>query len=108
MAYKLDILGSHQSLVVSLVSYRMGPTGSTGERQEMVLAKGGTHTRVTLQEMDSWVARIVFCCSVYFQHYYLILLHCHLGIVVSQTPRVLEPYWLTWAEVCSLTSYVEA
>ena len=71
----------------------MEPGGRTGERLEMVAAKAGNYTLVVVvvvvvvvdvvDEIDSRVARIECLCSVYFQHYFLMLSHCHLGIVVS-------------------------
>jgi len=43
---------------------------------------------------------------VYFQHYYLMLPHCHLGVVVSQTAHQLEPSWLSSPDIRASTSYV--
>jgi len=62
MAHNSDILGSHQSLVVSLVSCSMEPGGRTGERLEMVAAKAGNYTLVlvvvvvVVDEIDSRIA----------------------------------------------------
>jgi len=85
----------------------MEPGGRTGEHLEMVPAKVGNYTLVVVvDETDSRIARIECLCSVYVQHYYLMLRHCHLGIVVSQTAHWLEPYWLSSAEIHSSTSYV--
>jgi len=55
----------------------------------MVAAKAGNYTLVVVvvvvvvDEFDSRVAQIECLCSEYFQHYYMMLPHCHLGIVVS-------------------------
>jgi hypothetical protein len=92
----------------------MEPGGRTGERLEMVAAKAGNYTLVlvvvvvvvVVDEIDSRIARIECLCSVYFQHDYLTLPHCLLGVVVSQTAHWLEPYWLSSAEIHSSTSYV--
>ena len=46
MAQNSDILGLHQSLVLSLVSCWMGPGGRTGECLETVAAKAGNDTTV--------------------------------------------------------------
>ena len=83
----------------------MGQGGRTGERLEMVAAKAGNYTPGE-DEFDLWVAQIECLCSVYFQHYYMMLPHCHLGVVVSQTAHRVEPYWLSSAEIRSSTSYV--
>jgi len=83
----------------------MGQGGKTGERLEMEAAKAGNYTPV-VEEIDSWVAQIECLCSVYFQHGYLMLPHCHLGAVVSQTGHLVEPYWLSSVEIHSSTSYV--
>jgi len=81
--------------------------GRTGERLEMVPAKAGNYTlMVVVDEIDSRVAQIVCLCLVYFPHYYRMLPHCPLGVVVSQTALRLEPYWLSLAEIRSSTSYV--
>jgi len=113
MAHNSDILGSHQSLVVSFVSCGMEPGGRTGERLEMVAAKTGNYTLVVVvvvvvvvNEIDLRVARIECLCSVNFQYYYLMLPHSHLGTVESQTAHRLQPYWLSSAEIHSSTSYV--
>jgi len=85
----------------------MEPGGRTGERLEMVAARAGTYTlMVVVDEIYSRVAQIECLCLVYFQHYYLMLPHCHLGIVGSQTVGFLERYWLSLAEIHSSTSYV--
>jgi hypothetical protein len=81
----------------------MGHGGRTAERVEMEAAKAGNYTPV-VEEIDLWVARIDCLCSVYFPH--LMLPHCHLGIVVSQTGHLVESYWLSLAEMRSSTSYV--
>jgi hypothetical protein len=81
----------------------MGHGGRTGERLEMEVAKAGNYTPVEV-EIDSWVARIDYLCSVYFPH--LVLPHCHLGVVVSQTGHPVESIWLSSAEIRSSTSYV--
>ena len=62
----------------------MGQGGSTGERLDMVAAKTGNYTPV-VEEIDLWVSPIECFCPVYFQHYFLILPHCHLGVVWSLT-----------------------
>jgi hypothetical protein len=73
----------------------------------MDAVKVGSCTPVVVVEIGSWVARIGCHCFVYFQRYYLMLPHCHLGIVVvSQTGHPVEPYWLSLVEIHSLTSYV--
>jgi len=62
----------------------MGQGGRTEERMEMVSANAGTYTlMVVVDEIDSRVARIDCLCSVYFPHYYLMLPHRPLGVVVS-------------------------
>jgi len=71
----------------------------------MVAAKAGNYT-VMEDEFDFWVAQIECLCSVYFQHYYLMLPHCHLGVVVSQSAHQLEPYWLSLVEISLWTTYV--
>jgi len=100
MAHNSDILGLHQSSVVSLVSCWMGQGGRTGERLEMIAAKAGNNTPL-VDEMVSWVTWIQCLCSAYFLHYYLMLPHCHLGIVVSETAHLLKPYWMSSAEIRS-------
>jgi len=82
----------------------MGDGGRTGERLEMEVAKAGNYTLV-VEVIDLWVARIECLCSVYFQHGNLMLPHCHLGIVVSQTGHPVQPYWLSSVEIHSSTSY---
>jgi len=86
----------------------MKPGGRTGEHLEMVAAKAANYTLVVVSvvEIDTWVARIECDCSVYFQHYHLMLPQCHLGIVVSQTAHLLETYWLSSAEIHLLTWYI--
>jgi hypothetical protein len=85
----------------------MGHGGRTGEHLEMDAAKVGSCTPVVVEEIGFWVSRIDCLCLVYFQHDYLMLPHCHLGIVVvSQTGHPVEPYWLASVEIHSLTSYV--
>ena len=70
----------------------MVQVGRTGERLEMVPAKAGNYTLVAVvDESDLQVAQIECLCSVYFPHYYRILPHCPLGVVVSQTAHALEP-----------------
>jgi len=66
----------------------IGQGGRTGERVEMVATKAGNYTPV-VDEFDLWVALIECLCLVYFQHYYLVLPHCHLGIDVSLTTHQL-------------------
>jgi len=83
----------------------MGHGGRTGERQEMEAAKAGNCTPV-VEEIDLWVPRIECLSSVYFQHGYLMLPHHHLGVVVSQTGHLVEPYWLSSVEIHLSTSYV--
>jgi hypothetical protein len=83
----------------------MGLGGKTEEHLEMVAAKAGNYTPLE-DEFDSWIARIECLWSVYFQHYHMILPHCHLRVVVSQTTHRVEPYWFSSAEIISLTSYV--
>ena len=68
----------------------------------MVAVKVGNYTPVE-DQFDLWVAQIEWLCMVYFQYYYLMLPHCHLGIVVSQTAHCLEPYWLSSVEISSST-----
>ena len=70
----------------------MEPGGRTGERLGMVAGKAGNYTPGVFDEIDLRAARIECLCSVYLQHYYLMLPHCHLGVVVSQTAQWLEPY----------------
>ena len=83
----------------------MGEGGRTGERLDMEAAKVGNYTLV-VEEIESWVARIECLCSVYFQHYHLMLPHCHLSVVLRQTGHPVEPYWLSSVEIRSSTSYV--
>ena len=71
----------------------------------MVATKASYYTLVEV-ELDLWVARIECLSFVYFQYYHLMLPHCHLGIVVSPSAYMLEPYWLSSAENCLLTSYM--
>jgi hypothetical protein len=84
----------------------MEPAGRTAERLEMVAAKAGNYTLVVVDEIDLQVVQIDFLCSVYFQCYYLMLSHCYLGVVVSQTAHLLQPYWLSLPENSSSSSYV--
>jgi len=70
----------------------MGQGGRTEEHLEMVAAKVGNDTLLVVDEIDSRVARIECLCLVYFQHYHLMIPHRHLGVVVSQTAHLLEPY----------------
>ena len=66
----------------------------------MVAEKAGNNTPV-VNVIDLAVARIECCCLVCFEHYYLMLPHCPLGVVVSQTAHLLEPYWLSSVEISS-------
>jgi len=84
----------------------MGQRGRTGEQLNMVVAKAGNYTAV-VDDICSWVAQIECLCSLYFQHYYLTFPHCHLGVAVSQTAHLLEPYWLSSAEIRLSTLYVK-
>jgi len=72
---------------------------------EMLAAKVGNYTMAE-DGFDLSVARIECLGSVYFQHYYLMLPHCHLGVVVSQTAHQLEPSWLSSPDIRASTSYV--
>jgi hypothetical protein len=83
----------------------MGDGDRAGKRLEMEAAKVGNYTLV-VDDIEWWVARIECLCSVYFQHRYLMLPHCHLGVVVSQTGLTVEPYWLSSVEIHSSTSDV--
>jgi hypothetical protein len=76
----------------------MGLGGRNWERLEMAAVKAGNSTLV-VAEVESGVARIDFLCFLYFQHYYLMLPHCHLGIVVHQSSHPVEPYWLWSVEM---------
>jgi hypothetical protein len=69
----------------------MGHGGRTGERLEMEAARAGNYTPV-VEEIDVLVARIECLRSVYFQHSYLMLPQCHLGVDMSQTGYLVEPY----------------
>jgi len=93
MAHNSDILGSHHSFIQSLVSCGMEPGGRTGEYLEIVASKAGNYTLVVVvvDEIDSQVAQIQCLCSVNFHQYYLMLPHCHRGVVVSQRAHWLEP-----------------
>jgi len=71
----------------------------------MEAAKAGNYTPV-VEAIDSWITRIECLCSVYFLHGYLMLPHCHLGVVLNQTGHLVEPYWLSSVEIHSSTSYV--
>jgi hypothetical protein len=53
MAHNLDILGSHHSYLLSLVSCWMEPGGRTGECLELVAAKAGNYTLVVVHVIDS-------------------------------------------------------
>jgi hypothetical protein len=84
----------------------MGHGGRTAEHLEMEAAKEVNYTMVVV-EIDPCVDRIESLCSVYFQRYYLMLQHCHLGVVVlSHTGHSVEPYWLSSVEIHLSTSYV--
>ena len=73
----------------------------------MVAAKGGNYTLVVVvYEINSRVGRIECLCSVQFQHCYLTLPHCHLGIVMSQAANQLVKYCLSSAEIHLSTLYV--
>ena len=80
--------------------------GRTEEHLEMVAVKAGNNTPV-VDGNDLGVARIECLCSVFIQHYHLMLSHCPPGVIERQTAHVLEPYWLSSVEICSLTSYVK-
>jgi hypothetical protein len=103
-----DIPWSHQQSIVSLEWSSMVPCGKTGEYPEIGAAKGGNYALgvVVVDEIDTRVARIDCLWSVYFQHYYLMFQHCLLGMVLTETAHRLTPYWLSSAEIHSLTSYV--
>jgi len=105
MAHNWNMFGFHQSLDGSLVSCAMGRGGRAGECPEMVAAMKGRYTPL-VDQIDFWLAQIDCLRAVYSQHHYLILLHCFLGVVASQTAHLLEPDWLPSAEIRSLTSYV--
>ena len=83
----------------------MGHGGRAGESLVMVAARAGNYTPVE-DKFDLWAARIECLCSVYFQYYYLMLPHCHLGVVVRQTAHPVQPYWLSSVEIRLSTSYV--
>jgi hypothetical protein len=84
----------------------MGHGGRTGELLEMDGAMAVNYTP-EVEEIDSWVAQIVCHCSVYFQRYYLMLSHCHLGVVVvSQTGQQVEPDWLSSVKIHLSTLYI--
>jgi hypothetical protein len=106
MAHNSHILGLYyQSLDVSLGSCWLGQGGTTRERLEIVAAKSGNNSLVG-KEINLWVTRIQCLCSVYFQHYYLMLPHCRFDIVVSQRDQLVEPYRLSSVGTSSLTLYV--
>jgi hypothetical protein len=64
MAQNLDVHAFHQrSFVAIFVACRMGQSGRTGERREMVGAKAGNYTPV-VEEIDLWVTRFECLCSV--------------------------------------------
>jgi hypothetical protein len=71
----------------------------------MVAVRAGNYTIVE-DQFDLWVARIECHCSVYFQHYYPMLANCDQGVVMCQTARPMEPYWLSLAVFRSFTLYV--
>jgi hypothetical protein len=83
----------------------MGHGGGTGECLEMVAVRAVNYTPGE-DECDMWAAQRECFCSVYFQRHSLMLSHCHLRVFVSQTAHPVEPYSLSSAEVCSLTSSV--
>jgi hypothetical protein len=60
MAYTMDILGLHPSLVVRLASCLMESCCRTGERPEMEDVKADHYTRVAVlvDDSDSQIARI--------------------------------------------------
>jgi len=105
MAHNSDILCLQQSLGASLVSCWMGQGGRTAGCLEMVTARVDNYTPL-VGEIHSGVAPNECLCSVYFQHYYLMLPHCPLGVVVSQTARLLSPYWSSLVVIRSSTFYV--
>jgi len=76
----------------------MGKGGRTGERLEKMSAKADNYTPV-VNEFDMWVAQIECLCLLYFQHYYLMLPHCSLGFVVSQTAHLFKPHWSSSVEI---------
>jgi hypothetical protein len=71
----------------------------------MVAARVGNYTPVE-DEYDLWLAQIECLCWVHFQHDYLMLPHCHLGVVMKHTAHLQEPYWMYSVEIHSSTSYV--
>jgi hypothetical protein len=83
----------------------MGQGGKPGKRLEMEAVMVGNYTPGE-DEFDSEVARIECLCSVYFHHCCQILPHGLLGVVVSQTAHLMEPYWLSLVVIHSSTSYV--
>jgi hypothetical protein len=85
----------------------MEPSGRSGECLERVAAKAGNYTLVVVDEIELRIARIECLCSLYFQHHYLTLVHCHLGVVVSQTAHWLQLYWLSSAEILLSKLYVK-
>ena len=105
MAHNSENLGLHQSLVPILLLGWIGQGGRTGQRLEMVVAKAGNYTLV-VDNSDSFVAQIECLCSLYCQYYCVMLTNCPLGIIVSETAHLLEPYWLSLVQICSLRSYV--
>ena len=106
MAHNSGILWLHRSLAVCLVSCLIGQSGRTEECLDMVAAKAGNNTSV-VDQIDLWAVWVECLCSMYSQHCYLMLPNCHLGIGKSQTAHLLNPYWLSSAEVCSSTSSVQ-
>jgi len=91
MAHNPYIVLLCQSLVVSSVSCKMGPSSRTGEHLEIVAAKASKYSLVVLDVINLQIAQIECLCSVCFRHYYLMLPHWHLGIVVRQTAHLLDP-----------------
>jgi hypothetical protein len=68
----------------------MGHGGRTGESLEIEATKAENYTP-GVEDTDSGATGIECLSSVYFQHYHLMLPHCHLGVVVSQTGHLFEP-----------------
>jgi len=79
LAYHSDILGLHQSLVVSSLSCWMGQNGRTGEHLELLSAKAGNYTLV-MNEIDSGLpelnvfARNMSCIIIWWSHIVFCLL----------------------------------
>jgi hypothetical protein len=72
----------------------------------MVAAKAGNYTLLVVDVIELQVAGIECLGLVYFQHYFLMILHFHLGVVVSQTAHLMQRYWLSLAVICLLESYI--